>query len=112
MGNLFENRRRKKVDDGGRRMTTPFDFNPEEDHEIICPSCNKVGTLVSVERVFQTYPVYYTKDGELEFIGQVQKEVFCDEHGIECTCCGAEFSRDEIRETEQALQLQEKEEEE
>ena len=93
-------------------MTTPFDFNSEEDHEIICPACGEIGTLVSVERVFQTYPVYYTKDGELEFIGEVQKEWACDEHGIDCVSCDTEFTRDEIRETDQALQLQEKEEEE
>ena len=93
-------------------MNTPFDFNPEEDHEIICPSCGEVGTLVSVERVYQTFPVYYTKDGELDFIGEVLKEWFCSEHGIDCTACETEFTRDEIRETEQALQLQEKGEEE
>ena len=96
-------------------MNTPFDFNPEEDHEIICPECGEAGWLVSVERVYQTYPVYYTKDGDLDFIGEVIKEWACDEQGIDCRNCDAHFSRTTIRETEQAKQLQanaEKEEEE
>ncbi len=93
-------------------MNAPFGFNPEEDHEIICPSCGEIGTLVSVERVYQTFPVYYTKDGELDFIGEVINEWFCDEHGIDCTACETEFTRDEIRGTKQALRLQEKEEKE
>ena len=96
-------------------MTTPFDKDPEEDHEIICPNCGEAGWLVSVERVYQTYSVYYTKDGELEFDGNVRKEWPCDEHGIDCTNCDTSFSRTTIRETEQAKQLQanaEKEEEE
>ena len=93
-------------------MNTPFGFNPEEDHEIICPVCGKVGTLVSVELVYQTYPVYYTKEGDLGFIGEIVKEWPCDEQGIDCTACGAEFTRNDICHTEQALQLQAQEAEE
>ena len=81
-------------------------------HEIICPACKETGTLVSVERVYQTFGVFYTEDGDLDFDGHVISSWGGEDNGIECSSCGAEFTRTQIKETEQAKQLQANAEEE
>ena len=80
--------------------------------EIICPECGSQGTLVSVERVYQTFGVFFTEDGTLDFDGNVISSWGGEDSGIDCTDCGAEFSRITICETEQAKQLQANAEEE
>lgn len=66
--------------------------------EIQCPDCGEVGHMVSVERVYQTYPVFFNEDGDLEFEGHVLKEWGGTDEGIDCTNCGSSFSRGQIRE--------------
>lgn len=74
--------------------------------EIICPACNKEGTLVSVECVYQTFGVFYTKEGALDFDGNVISSWGGEYYGIECSDCGAEFTHAHIKETDQAKELQ------
>ena len=47
-------------------MTIIKDFTGEEQKviEIQCPACGEVGHMVSVERVYQTYPVFFNEDGD------------------------------------------------
>ena len=66
--------------------------------EIQCPTCEMKGHMVSVERVYQTYPVFFNEHGDLEFEGHVLKEWGGTDEGIDCTHCGASFSRGQIRE--------------
>ena len=80
--------------------------------EIICPECGSQGTLVSVERVYQTFGVFFTEDGTLDFDGNVISSWGGEDNGIDCSDCGAEFTRSQIKETEQAKQLQRMTEEE
>lgn len=74
-------------------------------HEIICPDCGSQGTLVSVERVYQTFGVFYTEAGALEFDGHVVSSWDGEDNGIQCTKCSAEFSRGNICNTDQAKEL-------
>ena len=66
--------------------------------EIQCPSCGEVGHMVSVERVYQHYPVFFSEDGDLDFEGTVLKSWGGEDEGIDCTSCGASFSRGQIQE--------------
>jgi len=64
--------------------------------EIQCPDCGEVGHMVSVERVYQHYPVFFNEDGGLEFEGTVLKEFGGTDEGIECRSCGVSFTRGRI----------------
>lgn len=87
--------------------TTPFDKNEETAIEIVCPECNTVGSMVSIEKVWQQFPVYLTPDGELDFEGVVLKQTpgDSDENGLQCTECEAWYERSEILESEQVKQI-------
>ena len=65
--------------------------------ELVCPSCGKE-SMVSVECVFQHYPVYMNDDGDLEFDGHVLREWYNDGEppSIQCTSCGYDTSRESI----------------
>lgn len=81
-------------------MTIIKDFKGDELKviEIQCPACEKVGHMVSVERVYQHYPVFFNEDGDLEFEGTVLKEWGGTDEGIDCRSCGASFTREQIEE--------------
>lgn len=66
--------------------------------EIQCPACKQIGCMVSVERVYQTYPVFFNEDGDLDFDSTVLKEWGGTDEGIDCTSCAASFSRGQIQE--------------
>lgn len=77
--------------------------------ELVCPNCKEKG-MVSLECVFQTYPVYYS-NGKLEFEGRVLKEWYNDAEppSIFCNNCSIDFSRKEILENMKILSKKEEE---
>jgi len=81
--------------------------------EIECPNCKDVGSMVSVERVWQSYPVYCMEDGSLDFEGTVI-DTWCANDGdnsIRCDCCATDFSRDSIVEYMKEINMNKKESE-
>ena len=62
--------------------------------QLVCPLCGSE-SMVSLECVFQHYPVYFV-DGKLEFEGHVLREWYNDNEPpmIYCTNCNEEFSRE------------------
>ena len=81
-------------------MTIIKDFKGDEQKviEIQCPACGEVGHMVSVERVYQHYPVFFNEDGDLEFDGTVLKEWGGTDEGIDCRSCDESFTREQIEE--------------
>ena len=65
--------------------------------ELVCPMCGKKD-MVSVECVWQHYPVFINDDGDLEFDGHVLREWANDGEppSIQCTSCGYDTSRENI----------------
>jgi len=65
--------------------------------ELVCPNCGK-GEMVSVECVFQHYPVYMDDDGELQFEGHVLREWYNDSEPpyIQCMSCDYETTRESM----------------
>jgi len=73
--------------------------------ELVCPNCGEEN-MVSVECVFQQYPVHMNDDGELEFVGFVLREWINDGEppSIQCMSCGYDTSRESIIEYMQGVE--------
>ena len=65
--------------------------------ELVCPNCGEEN-MVSVECVFQHYPVCMDDDGKLQFEGHVLRQWYNEGEppSIQCMSCGYDTTQESI----------------
>lgn len=94
-----------------RKEETPFD-SPDDTVEIVCPNCNKTGFMVQHQQVWHRYPITFTRDGgDIDHNGGYSTKEWAGDGMNDCYMClqcETEFTYDALLETDQAIALQEK----